>query len=633
MAAILASPGGDRAERLTLAVLMCGVASLALSDFVSPFYWSLPVLAAMLRFWRGPGFALSEMQASFIGWFGFFWVGLELALGRALVVAFTDFLLILSLAIVVEAATPRNHLHRMLVGLFLVLGGAVLTDSVLYAVPLFALIWFLWRAASCLYGLGWPGGDLPAVALGTDGKWLLAMTAVTALLFVTLPRFEFHSLLKPTQPRMQTNGFADYVALGDFARELDQRVVLRVEPATPLPEGDASFQRNIQGRYWRGVALSRFTGSGWQKAAQRSRSGLPRDSDIAFHPGEGIKIAVYREASDHGFLQLPEGLLRLPDWPEAASADDAGSLEFHRPPSRRLRLIMEIGRRGLLPSMRPPLPSESSTAGVPEALWTWAAPFAGQGDESEVIARMASELRSWSYDLNAPIDAAEPVSSFLALRRGHCELYATTLALAARTLGVPARVVNGYYGGEWNGVGGFLLIRQKNAHSWVELWLDGRWQQIDATPPSSQLLPGVRFPAFDEVWEAIKLSWYRYVLEFQNSDRAELLKGLWQSIKFYALWLLALALAIATLAAGGRAVASHYRAGRGGWPLLDRWLARRGIRRRPSQPLRGVGTPAGISPEAWRRFVRQWEERIYAGDGAWREWELRRRLRALCRNS
>jgi len=151
-----------RAERLTLAVLMCGIAALALSDFVSPFYWLLSVAAALLRLWRGPALQLSEMQASIVGWLGFGWVTLELLFGRELIVAFSDFLLILSFAIVVEAARPRNHLHRMLVGLFLILAAAVPTDSVLYVVSLLLMMWFLWLSASCLSSLNWPGGDLAA---------------------------------------------------------------------------------------------------------------------------------------------------------------------------------------------------------------------------------------------------------------------------------------------------------------------------------------------------------------------------------------------------------------------------------------------------------------------------------------
>lgn len=623
-----------RTERLTLAVLLCGVASLALSDFVSPFYWGLSALAAILRFWRGPGFALSEMQASFIGWFGFLWVGLELLLGRALVVAFTDFLLILALAVVVEAATPRNHLHRMLVGLFLVLAAAVLTDSVLYVLPLFALIWFLWRAAACLYGLNWPGGDLAPAPLRLDMRWMLAMVAMTTLIFIALPRFEFHSLLKPTQPRMLTSGFSDYVGLGDFARELDNRVVMRIESAVALKPGDASFRRNIQGRYWRGLSLSGFTGNAWQRLPQRRRIGLADGEDVVFNSGEGMPVAVYREASDHAFVQLPEGLLRMKPLPQLATADDTGAFEFGRAPSRRLRLLMEVGRRGLLPSMRPPLPAESDTSNIPPAVWDWAATFSGQaGQPSEIISLMAGELQSWSYDLNVPVDAQRPLASFLENRRGHCELYATTLALAARTQGVPARVVNGYLGGDWNSVGDFLLIRQKHAHSWVELWLEGRWQQLDATPVASRILPGVRFPAVDEMWEAVKLSWYRYVLEFQDSDRAALLKGLWEKSKFYALWLLLAAAAGAALLMAWRSGLMRDCFSRGaGWPLLDRWLARHGVARKPCQPLRDVQLPVDVRPESWLEFVDQWEAQAYGGGDIWGRTELRRRLRALCKN-
>ena len=143
-----------RTERLTLAVLVSGVAALALSDFVSPIYWFMVAIVATLRWWRGSNFALTEMQASMIGWVGFIWVGLELLSGRAWAIAFSDFMLILSLAVTVEAATPRNHLHRLLTATFLILAAAVLTDSFLFVVPLTAWLWFMWRSAACLYAQG-----------------------------------------------------------------------------------------------------------------------------------------------------------------------------------------------------------------------------------------------------------------------------------------------------------------------------------------------------------------------------------------------------------------------------------------------------------------------------------------------
>jgi len=629
---------GLRVERLTLAVLLCGVASLALSDFVSPLYWSLPAGAALLRLWRGPTLHLTEMQASLVGWFGFAWVILEMLLGRALVIAFTDFLLILAFAVVVEAATARNHLHRMLVGLFLLLAAAVLTDSLFYALPLLAMAWFLWRAAACLYGLSWPGGDLPPAPIRQDLSAVLLVAALAVTLFVTLPRFEFHALLAAMQPRLETSGFSDSVRLGDFARQLDTRVVLRVEPAGRSPDRQADFARFISGRYWRGAVLSYFTGTGWQRRGSGRFRQQATGSDVPFSMRDGKTIAVYREASDHAYILRPEGLLRLHDVPAVLRVDDAGAIQFVKAPARRLRLLMDIeeGRVQRLP-MRPPLRAESDTSHSPPELSRWVQQVSGAGEASERLARVAAELRSWGYDLNVAVDASHPLASFLKQRRGHCELYATALALAAREVGLPSRVVNGYYRGEWNEAGGFLLIRELHAHSWVEIWLAGQWQRMDATPAARWQISYLRFPGLDQLWETAKLAWYRYVLEFSSADRFGLVNQLWQMLKQFGFWLLAGALAVSAMMmcyrlALKRLQRTHRRRRRLYgllWPLLDRWLQQRGVCRRPHQPLRVLPVPDGISPERWVQFVQQWEMQAYGAGVCWRKRDLRRHIGAL----
>jgi len=636
-----------RAERLTLAVLLCGVASLALSDFVSPIYWSISVMAALLRLWRGPAFHLTEMQASFIGWAGFFWVALELMLGRELVVAFTDFLLILALAVVVEAATPRNHLHRMLVGLFLLLGAAVLTDSMLFVLPLTAMLWFLWRASACLYGLNWPGGDLPATSMGQDLRWMPLIAAVAALLFVGLPRFEFHSLLTAQQPRMQTSGFSDRVQLGDFARQLDERVVMRVEPA---PAGDMHdeathsndvrhFRAQLEGRYWRGVALSRFTGRGWKRLASRHRQRMPEGVAVSFSDAEGIDIAVYREASDHAYVPLPYGIVHISGLPQAAFFDDSGALSFAVAPSHRLRLLMRLGDMPTLSNMRSPVRQEREISAVPAALTAWVREkAAGISEKQQALRHVLNTLKGWRYDLHIAVDAMHPIASFLQNRRGHCELFATTLALAARQLGFAARVVNGYYGGEWNEIGSFLLIRQKYAHSWVEVWQNGHWQRMDPTPPSrwqsgydSAWMP-------DELWESAKLVWYRYVLTFEDSDRNQLISRLWHRIKADAGWLMLMAALLAGLVLVFK-LSLKYRSKwiRLGWwnrhaavwPVLDGWLHGRGIHRRAHQPLSAIAAPEGVGKQRWRAFVDGWEAQAYGRERTWCRRDVKRHLRAL----
>ncbi len=623
------SPRLVLAERLTLAVLISGVASLALSDFVSPLYWSVVVMVSIVRLWLGPLFSLRELHASLIGWAGFIWVGFELFLGRAWIVAFTDFLLILSLAVIIEEATPRNHLHRMLVGFFLILGAAVLTDSVLYILPLATFMWFVWRAAQCLYGMQLPGGDLPLSGRRSDLQLMLVMASITAVLFVALPRFDFHSYLKPVQPRMQTSGFSTKVQLGDFARELDPTVVMRIEAA----DGDVEiFRRTMMGRYWRGTALGRYTGNGWEMLSERAMERWRVGDDALFSAGSrGGRFAVYREASDHAYIFTPNGVGRVFQLPAAAIVGDQGSMRFQAAPSRRVRILMQMDEGEQLP-LRPPLAQEQERRLIPSSVEAWSKATVGDAlQPSRKINLLMSELKGWVYDLEAEIDSNRPVESFLALKRGHCELYATTLALAARVQGIPARIINGYSGGEWNEVGGFYLIRQQHAHSWVEVWIDGRWQRFDPTPASRWQLSAIRFPAFDEVWESIKLSWYRYVLEFQDSDRAQTIRSLLDLFKLYAGWLALLVSGIAagvTLKRSGVTMPRWNRSS-GLFTVVDRWLLKRGIRRAAYQPLRHVLRPHGVAEQAWRSFVRDWERQAYGEDEKWRRSDLKRHLRAL----
>jgi transglutaminase-like putative cysteine protease len=625
----------QQAERLTLGVLICGVVALSLSSFVDSAYWLVVMFLAALRLWRGGGFFLSERVASLIGWGGFFWVGFELLAGRDFLIALTDFLLILSLAVTVEEPTPRNHLHRMIVGLFLVLAAAVLTDSVFYIIPLSAFGFFMWRAARCLYGIRQPGGDLAMKGAGADITVAAAIILASTLLFVTLPRYGFGSILRNVQLQVDASGFTDRVRLGDFARELDATVMMRLEPVSD----EVKARRWLSGRYWRGIALSRYTGKGWSRFADPSVMSWSAGSDVGPNPGHGrydpLTVAVFREAVNHSYVMLPDNFVRLEHVPRQVYATASGSLIFAKQPRQRLRLTMRLDREETSLPGRPPIELERKPP-ASDIIRSWASNLTrGLATDLEKLKALEKELKGWDYDLQAPIDDKHPVEAFITrVKRGHCELFASAMALGARSLGIPARVVNGYYGGEWNDVGGFLLIRQQHAHAWVEAWLEGRWQRFDPTPASRWLLSGVVFPAADHLWEAVKLGWYRYVLAFEARDRL----ALWEVIKqvlanyihFMGAWLVALMLLL---------LAWHYRthigqvwARQGTWDVLDKWLLRRGRQRRPGQPLRRVLPPAGIPAPDWRKFVCDWERQAYGKGPIWSRRELRRRLRALLRS-
>jgi protein-glutamine gamma-glutamyltransferase len=94
-------------------------------------------------------------------------------------------------------------------------------------------------------------------------------------------------------------------------------------------------------------------------------------------------------------------------------------------------------------------------------------------------------LRSggFRYSLTPPTLDFDSVDDFLFhTREGFCGHYASAFVALMRAGGIPARVVTGYLGGEWNPVGGYFLIRQSDAHAWTEVWIDGRgWRRVDPT--------------------------------------------------------------------------------------------------------------------------------------------------------
>ena len=92
------------------------------------------------------------------------------------------------------------------------------------------------------------------------------------------------------------------------------------------------------------------------------------------------------------------------------------------------------------------------------------------------------------YTLTPPRLGEQPVDEFLFdTREGFCEHYASAFTLMMRAAGLPARIVTGYQGGELNGVGGYYIIRQSDAHAWTEVWLEGRgWVRVD---PVSAVAP------------------------------------------------------------------------------------------------------------------------------------------------
>jgi protein-glutamine gamma-glutamyltransferase len=114
-------------------------------------------------------------------------------------------------------------------------------------------------------------------------------------------------------------------------------------------------------------------------------------------------------------------------------------------------------------------------------------------------------------------------------KRGHCEFYSTAMAVLLRTLDVPTRNVTGFIGGTYNRFGRYYAVRQGDAHSWVEVYLEGRgWTRFDPTPPSdaapqSEISGALAFVR--DFVEAAAQRWNRHVVGYDLKQQVHLLRS------------------------------------------------------------------------------------------------------------
>jgi transglutaminase-like putative cysteine protease len=386
----------------------------------------------------------------------------------------------------------------VLAALMLAIGASVTSD------PVFGL-------AIAGFGLALPVA-LSRGPLGLRHAAGLSLTgaALAGVLFVAAPRARL------TRDRVELTGFAPEVELGALDELFDDPSVVFRAAVRPIPQ---------EVIYWRGLALDTFDGSRWT-------SGSPL-VPVTIQPGDVPQGALIIEVEpmEPGPV-FTAGLPLDLKAPVPLLADGQGGFALRGEPVR-YRLVVQgpLGRRQ---SPYTPPEDEASTAlqralalpgDLDPRIVQLAASRAGEGTAAQKMERLAQLLRSEYSYTRRPRDAGDesPLSLFLFERRaGHCEYFATALAILARTQGIPARVVNGFVGGTLEPETGWWTVRRKDAHTWVE-YHDGGWVIADPTPgPASVALPPgpARSPPWTEQAAAL---WDEGVLGYDRDDQLDAL--------------------------------------------------------------------------------------------------------------
>ena len=395
----------------------------------------------------------------------------------------------------------------------------------------------------------------------------LFTVAVSSLLFFVIPRVSLDQAIPFLQMETKPySGFSDEVRLGSVSEITeDSRVAFRIDVPSIKEMGSSP--------YWRMLVLDEYKNGGF-----RMSSGLKAklSEDIQSHELYGLERkknevgndlwTFYLEGGISRYFPVPglfrrmrlQGLQKLSVMQEihVFSTDIVKQNVFFYqiegltwsqslPASRR---EVEFFERAHLFGMKEkgeyPYTQLSLNLSREEMAWLdrlnrqlrfrSAAPGASQ--YSQLVINHLWE--NFQYSLNPSSVEAEgdPVIGWLKEGdRGHCELFAASFVLLARQAGYPARMVVGFSGGTWNPVESYFIVRNKDAHAWVEIYdaETRQWLRVDPTPGNVASVPEVFASAslqFESGWSAwldsLRIQWYRRVVNFDEQDQMALAMGL-----------------------------------------------------------------------------------------------------------
>lgn len=372
----------------------------------------------------------------------------------------------------------------------------------------------------------------------------LPVLIITAILFVGFPRIGWGLLGKLPQNKA-TVGFGDSVGLDDFdlVRQ-DETVVVRLEPL----ETRGSEHPPFLPLRLRGAAFDIYRNNTWSRSpvATFATTHLNGDELLLASDKPRASIGEYElmiEPLDIPVLFIPDRTERIRTFARSqAGVIKPRPLEINSLGEVRYRDEAHVGVRyqvrlaALLPPPGKP-PSQNDNhldlGSQDPRMAALARQFAGEGNEIERARHLAEELRT-GYKYSLELSSSEknraekdPLTRFLFSRKtGTCEHFATALTLLLRYEGIPARIVTGFLGAEWNPVGGFYAVRQKYAHSWTEAWINESWQTFDATPPATTTPHVATAANLTLLIEALRMHWHKYIVGFDASVQLEMARSL-----------------------------------------------------------------------------------------------------------
>ena len=525
------------------------ISSLKTSSHLFPIIYGLSIIFVVLLRKILPPKWIALVSGNVMGSIYFAFIFFELLILRIpMVMVLLHLLVFLQLGKLLTFYSAQDLYFLILVSFGLILFVAVLSPGVITIIAFFLFLYgflefsLLTRFRHPLSGLERRiEASAKAHSFSTTLSFLfLLLICLSGTLYLILPRAS-GGMISPgnLSTASMLTGFSDNIELGNMGRiEKDSRVAMRVRTGNggPLP-------CDLTG--WRGTTMEYYDGRAWRRTYPGNKKTLRFlgnvffSGDHTFMPGKERILEFFVEPAETNLLFLPARSERIEgDFPVLFS-DPSGTVftsdYYHSSIHYRVYLAEEAGNTGQtdpatedyvrrclrIPQMEPEILSLARK-------WT-------RGKKSALQKALAIEKHlasDYTYTLEAPsgFSGKTPLYDFLFINRaGHCEYFATAMAVLLRVTGVPTRLVAGYTTGEYNPVGSYYLIRQHDAHTWVEILVPGHgWVEFDPTPasalPQSGTMHASLLGTVQYYLDYAELLWSSHVMSYGMTKQLEVIR-------------------------------------------------------------------------------------------------------------
>ena len=453
--------------------------------------------------------------------------------------------LFLELAKLFQEKTDRDYFYLIILAFLQVLAASSLTIDMSFVVTLFL---FLVGLVSTLMSFDMYRSERKAaspeqyvgVPLGGMSIWATIWIIITGTaLFFMIPRVGTGYFSRVETPALLLSGFTESVQLGDIGQvKRSSAVVMHARQISGTPFGVLK---------WRGISLDMFDGHNWHKT-DRKRLMVRESPDGQYwiHPIIGsavdsVRYEILLEPLATTNLFGPHQVRTISGRVEGleTDADDSVYMRFQTLRRIQYEVQSEISKRtfrqpvanqedSVPPGIAPKylqLPSNLDSR-IPQLAQQITANGKSTIEKTSLVESYLKRNYAYTLNLTWP-PGPQPVATFLfSAKAGHCEYFASSMALLLRTLGIPTRIVNGFLMGEYNPVGGDYIIRQSDAHSWIEVYVPGQgWLEFDPTPPDPNHRDLDLAMQLSHYIDALQLFWNSYVLIYDSGAQLQLFRS------------------------------------------------------------------------------------------------------------